>query len=262
MCASPISASDAPADAINRLWQASRIDAVAVQLRLLADLPQLDDTLQAAVIAAVTWHLRARALLALGKREAARAEASTALSAWDNVAAAIATVDPQMVVRAHAFHARLASRHLDAYRDFARKQLLDLARCVRLKSLAILAEIAAGAGDLGAAAEGLDEISKNWRAALPVRLPGLRAVELAAADHFAAIGDAVRAQGLRDRAATISGVMSAYPQDTPDRWPGQPTQEGLLRFAFAAARLPASLEQISSQEITKALATLLKEAGL
>jgi hypothetical protein len=53
---------------------------------------------------------------------------------------------------------------------------------------------------------------------------------------------------MQDRAATITGVMSAYPEDAPETWPPQPSQEGLLRFAFAAARLPASLD--SPREIT------------
>ena len=252
MCASPISASDAPADAISRLWRASRTGKAAEQLRLLADLPREDGSLQCAIIAAVTRHLRSRALLALEKLEAAQAEASAALKAWNDVAAVIAAVDPRMVVRAHAFHARLASRHVDPYRDFARRQLLELAHAARLKSTAVGAEITVAKGDRRAAAAALNEISKAWRAHLPLRLPGLRAIELAAAEHYAAIGDTDHAQQARRGAATISGVMSAYPEDAPEHWLGHPTQEALLRFAFAATRLPESLDQISSQEITKA----------
>jgi hypothetical protein len=252
MCASPISVSDAPADPITRLWRASRCGAAALQLRLLADLPREHGSLHDAIIAAVTWHLRARALLALGNLDAAGAEAAAALSAWDNAADAIAAVDPQFAVRAHAFHARLASRHLDAYRNFARRQLLELARTVRLKSETIPAEIAAMRGKAHFAAEALDRISKNWRAYLPTRLPGLRAVEMTAAHHYAAAGDEVRAQELRARAATISGVMSAYPEDEPESWSSRPNQEGLLRFAFAASRLPGSVEQHDSQWISKA----------
>jgi hypothetical protein len=250
MCASPISASDAPVGPVNRLWQASRIATPAEQLRLLADFPRPDDPLQAAIVAAVTRHLRARALLSLAILDVAQAEASEALAAWDNVGAVIGAVDPQMAVRAHAFHARLASRHLGAYREFARRQLLELARTVRLKSETILAEIALARGDMHLAAEALQRISTAWRADLPMRLPGLRAVELAAAHHYAAIGDATRAQEMRDRAATITGVMSAYSEEAPETWPPQPSQEGLLRFAFAAARLPVSLD--ISQERTQA----------
>lgn len=251
MCASRISASDAPVDAINLLWRVSRMDAPAEQARLLADVTEtMDDPLQAAIIAAVTRHLRARALLSLAILDVAQAEASEALSGWDDVALVIGEVDPQMAVRAHAFHARLASRHLGAYRDFARRQLLELTRAARLKSETILAEIALARSDMRLAAETLQRISAIWRADLPVRLAGLRAVELAAAHHYAAIGDAARAQEMRDRAATIAGVMSAYPEDAPERWPPQPSQEGLLRFAFAASRLPASLD--GSQEITPA----------
>ena len=207
MCASPISASDVPADPINRLWRASRVDGAAEQTQLVADVQRPDDLLEAAIVAAVARHLGARALLSMGKLEAAQAEASETLSAWDNVAAVIAAVDPQMTVRAHAFHARLASRHLDAYRDFARRQLLDLARTARLKSEIIPAEIAATLGDARFAAEALDRISKTWRADLAARLPGLRAVEMTAAGRYAAAGDEVRAQELHARAATISGVI-------------------------------------------------------
>jgi hypothetical protein len=242
MCASPISASDAPVDPIGRLWRASRMAAPSEQLLMLADLPRPSDPLQAAIIPAVARHLRARALLSLAILDGARAEASMGLAAWDGVAAAIGSVDPQMAVRAHAFHARLASRHLDAYRDFARRQLLELAAAARLKSETVLAEIAAASGDTRLAAESLQQVSTMWRADLPVRLPGLRAIELAAACHYAAIGDAPRAQEMRGRAATIAGVMSAYAEDAPDDWPPHPSQEGLLRFAFAAARLPASLD--------------------
>jgi hypothetical protein len=252
MCASPISASDVLADPINRLWRASRVDGAAEQAQLLDDVRRPDDFLEAAIVAAVARHLRARALLSMGKLEAAQAKASETLSAWDNVAAVIAAVDPQMTVRAHAFHARLASRHLDAYRDFARRQLLDLARTARLKSEIIPAEIAATLGDARFAAEALDRISKTWRADLAARLPGLRAVEMTAAKRYAAAGDEMRAQELRDRALTIFGVMSAYPEDAPESWPSQLNQEGLLRFAFAASRLPASFEEYNSQRIIKA----------
>lgn len=252
MCASPISASDAPADPIDLLWRASRVDGAAEQVRLLIDLPRTDDPLQAAVAAAVARHLRGRAFLSLAILDAAQAEASAALTAWADVADAIAAADPQIAMRAHAFHARLASRHLDAYKDFARRQLLELAGAARLKSETILAEIAAARDDVRVAAEALDRISQAWRADLPVRLPGLRAVELAAADRYAASGDDVRAWRLRERVATISGVMSAYPEDAPERWPRQRTQESLLRFAFAAARLPATLDRYLSQEITEA----------
>ena len=250
MCALPISASDAPVHPIDRLWRASRTDGPAEQLRLLANLPLTDAPLQAAIFAAVTQHLRARALLSLTILDVAQAEASEALSAWDNVAVAIGAVDPQMAMCAHAFHARLASRHLNAYRGFARWQLLELARVARLKSETILAEVALARGDTRLAAEALQRISTIWRADLPVRLPGLHAVELAAAHHYAAFSDAAHAQEMRDRAATIAGVMSAYPEDAPESWPLQPSQEGLLRFAFAAARLPASLD--ISRGITQA----------
>jgi len=250
MCASPISASDAPTDPIGRLWRASRMAGPSEQLLMLAELPRASDPLQAAIIPAVARHLRARALLSLAMLDGAQAEASKGLSAWDGVAAAIGSVDPQMAVRAHAFHARLASRHVDAYRDFARRQLLELAAAARLKSESVLAEIAAACGDTRLAAESLRQISTTWRADLPVRLPGLCAIELAAACHYAAIGDAARAQEMRDRAATIAGVMSAYAEDAPEDWPPQPSQEGLLRFAFAAVRLPASLDM--SREIPPA----------
>lgn len=251
MYASPISASDTPADPINLLWRASRTGGAVEQLRLLADLPQRGDSLQAVTVTAVIRHLRARACLDLGELDMAQAEASEALAAWDHVAAVIAAVDPQMVLRAHAFHARLASRHVEAYRDFARRQLLELAHCARLKSETILAAIAASRGNAHAAAVALDRIATTWWADLPVRQPGLRAVELAAAAHYAATGDTARAQAMRDRAAKISGVMRAYPEDAPDSWPSQPAQEGLLRFAFAAARLPLLIEEYGSHETTR-----------
>jgi hypothetical protein len=219
---------------------------------MLIEVPQSGDLLQVAIVVAVMRHLRARALLSLAILDVAQAEASATLSAWNDVTDVIVAIDPQVAMRAHAFHARLASRHLDAYRDFARRQLLELAGATRLKSETILAEIAAAHGDAGLAARSLDRISQAWRAELPVRLPGLRAVELAAAHHYTAAGDDPHAREMEGRAATVAGVMSAYPEDAPESWPRQPAQEGLLRFAFAAARLPATLDGYISREIIKA----------
>src|SRR5262249_38815281 len=156
------------------------------------------------------------------------------LPEWDRLAAEIAATDPKLVSRAHAFHARLASRHQAAYQAFARKQLLDLAGCARLKTEGLLAAIAAKEGDPHAAAVALDSISLAWRADLPARLPGLRAIELAGAGWYAASGDVTRAVQVAARAAAVSGVLSAYPEDAPTHWSKQPSQEDLLRFAFAA----------------------------
>src|SRR5262249_48477975 len=192
MCASPISASDLAEDPIDRLWRISRLPG--------ADHPDpsqnassLADPLERAVTGAVALHLSARAHLARADYVSAREAGSATLPEWDRLAAEIAATDPKLVSRAHAFHARLASRHQAAYQAFARKQLADLAGCARLKTESLLAAIAAKEGDPHAAAVALDGISLAWRADLPARLPGLRAIELAAAGWYAASGDVTRA---------------------------------------------------------------------
>lgn len=239
MCESPISASDRTVAAIDRLWRVSRLETAGEQLRLLDDMAlSADNSLTQAVMLAVGGHLRARALLGLKDFDAAHAAAGVALLAWKLVLAELAAIDPQMVARAHAFHARLANRHQTAYRDFARKQLLDLAHCARLKTQSISAAIKAGQGDFRHAADALNTLALFWRTNLPVRLPGLREMELAAAAWFRDSGNRERAVVLRERARSVSGGFSAYPEDAPEAWPKHPSQEELLRFAFAAARLP------------------------
>jgi hypothetical protein len=247
MCALPISASDRVEDAIDCLWRISRLPG--------PDHPDLSHdvfspvgSLEQAVTSAVAWHLRARAHVARADFISAREAASTALAKWHRLTTEIAEVDAELVFRAHAFHARLASRHQAAYRQFARKQLLDLAGCARLKTESLLAAVAAGEGNPRAAAMTLDCISLEWRAGLPVRLPGLRAIELAAAGWFRVSGDVTWAETAAARAATVSGVLSAYPEDAPERWPKNLNQEQLLRFAFAATRLPEAIELWSAIE--------------
>jgi hypothetical protein len=108
--------------------------------------------------------------------------------------------------------------------------------------------MAVAEGDLRSAAISLDGISRAWRAGLPVRLPGLRAIELAASAWYAAVGDAVRAEKVAARAATISGVLSPYPEDVPARWPEPLGRVDLLRFSFAAARLPEAVDSIAKKD--------------
>src|SRR3546814_10869472 len=67
---------------------------------------------------AVARHLWARSFLARGEHAPARAAGLSSLASWDDVTTEIALADPQMVGRAHAFHAQLASRHSAAYRNF------------------------------------------------------------------------------------------------------------------------------------------------
>jgi hypothetical protein len=238
MCELPILGSDVT-DSIYRLWQISQMNAAADQLHLLNESTRpADNLLTRAVVLAVRQHLRARALLALRKFDAAREAATAAVSAWDQVAAEIAASDPQLVAQGHAFHARLADRNKSAFRNLARKQLTDLVRCARMKTQSIIAAIAAEIGDLGSAAEALDALAQAWRKDLPIRLPGLREIELAASFWYQVAGDVERADAARQRASSITGVLNPYPEDTPESWPSRPTQEQLLRLAFAVARLP------------------------
>lgn len=240
MCGSPISEFDGP-DPIDLLWRISRRPGAEHPGLPQDEFPHAGG-LARAVMQAVARHLWARSLLARGEHAPARAAGLSSIASWDDVTTEIALADPQMVARAHAFHAQLASRHSAAYRNFARGQLLGLARSARLKTESVVAAVAAADGDPHAAAVLLDDISRAWRAGLPVRLPGLRAIEVVAAAWYAASGDDTRAQDLAARAATVSGVLCAYPEDAPARWPDRLSQGNLLRFAFAATRLPDAME--------------------
>jgi hypothetical protein len=244
MCASPMSASDWHEDPVNCLWRISRLPG-AESFDQPQDRPVDQDVLTQDALHAVAWHLCARGHLVREGYYAAREAASASLAAWHKVAREIAETNPRPVSRAHAFHARLASHHQAAYRALARKQLSDLAACARLKTEGLLAAVTAAEGDLHAAGDELDGISLAWRAGLPVRLPGLRAIELAAAAWYSASGDAGRAREAAARAATVTGVFSAYPEDAPADWPKRPSQQELLRFAFAATRLPEAIESWS-----------------
>jgi hypothetical protein len=204
--------------------------------------PAVEGTLEKAVIQAVAHHLRARNFARHEDHAAARKAARAALAAWRRAAAGLAAINPPTVTRAHAHHARLASRQGTAFRELARKQLLELAGCARLKTESVLATITAIEDRPHEAAARLDAISRNWRDDFPVRLPGLRSIELAAADWYRAGGDAVRAQVMAERAATVSGVLSAYPEDRPAQWSQRPGLEELMRFAFAACRLADPVE--------------------
>lgn len=237
MCALPISASDWRDDPINCLWRMSRLPDCE-----LPGSPAVDGTLEKAVVQAVAHHLRARTCARHKDHATARKAARAALAAWRRATAGLEAINPPTVVRAHAHHARLASRQGAAFRELARKQLLELAGCARLKTESVIAAIAAIEERPHEAATQLDAISRSWRSGLPIRLPGLRTIELAAADWYRAGGDVMRARVMAERAATVSGVLSAYPEDRPVEWSKQPGLEELLRFAFAACRLADPVE--------------------
>ncbi|QEX25227.1 hypothetical protein FRZ61_51740 [Hypericibacter adhaerens] len=236
-------------DVVGQLWAASLACSPALRCRLIdaCVVPHIDG-LKGHVLQAVSRHLRALAETDAGLVVAGRSNAEEAVNAWIALERAIATTNPELVPLAHAFHARLASRHQSAYGALARKQRLDLARCARLKTEALHAAALKAAGEGLAAAEALERISNQWRAGLPTRLPGLRAIELTGARWFSGEGREAFAAALLSRAETIAGVHAAYPEDAPVHWPPNPNQDELLRFAFAAARLPAAITAGESGE--------------
>jgi hypothetical protein len=197
--------------------------------------------LDRSVLEAVRLHLLALVALEAGDLPAAQAGLAQALEAWGGVDRAIENITPEMASRAHAFHARLASRHRATYGALARKELVDLAQGAKLKTECIGAAAIAADGDTRRAAETLAEIAGRWRRNVPIRLPGLRPIEMAAARWFEASDRPSRAKPLRGLALTISGRHAAYPEESPEAWPPVLRQEDLLRFAFAACRLPAAI---------------------
>jgi hypothetical protein len=242
MSGSPILESESLDAAVERLWQA-RLPGATAERRRLLDLPNVAaNALDRVVLEAVRLHLRSLIAVEEGDLPEARAGVTKALEAWQGVEQAIADVAPEMAARAHAFHARLASRNHAAYGALARKALSDLAQAAKLKTESIRAAVFAADGDQRSAAMVLGEISARWRRGVPIRLPGLRPIELAAARWFEASGSAILARTVRDLAQTISGRHAAYPDETPETWPPILRQEDLLRFAFAVSRLPSVIE--------------------
>jgi hypothetical protein len=235
-------------EAVGRLWQA-RLPAAPVDRRRLLILPPVPNSteLDGSVLAAVRLHLLSQIGLEEGDLSAARTGVASALAAWSAVERAIESVSPEMASRAHAFHARLASRHQAAYGALARKELVDLAQAAKLKTESIGAAAVAAGGDERSAAEMLAEIAARWRRNVPIRLPGLRPIELTAARWFEACDRRNLAKTLHSLAQTISGRHAAYPEDSPEAWPAVLRQEDLLRFAFAASRLPAAITAETSE---------------
>lgn len=236
---SPISESEID-QAVNRLWQTRLPGASAERRRLLGPQPLPGATeLERSVLEAVRLHLWSLAALEEGDLSEARSGVPKARGLWDSVERSIESVVPEMAARAHAFHARLASRHPAAYAALARKTLSDCAQGARLKTESIGAAVLAADGDQRGAAEALAEIAARWRRGIPIRLPGLRPIELAAARRFDLSDRPSSAKTLRNLARTICGRHAAYPEEAPQAWPPILRQEDLLRFAFAASRLPA-----------------------
>ena len=251
MSASPISGSELN-KAVNRLWQA-RLSAVPVERRRLLAPPELPEAseLDRSVLAAVRLHLLSLVALEEGDLPGAQAGLASALTAWEGVAQAIEGISPEMASRAHPFHARLASHHQAAYSALARKELVDLALAAKLKTESVGAAVAVAEGDTRRAAEMLAEIAARWRRHVPIRLPGLRPIELTAARWFEESDRRTLAKTLRSLAQTISGRHAAYPEDSPEAWPPVLRQEDLLRFAFAAATLPSVIATAEALESGK-----------
>jgi hypothetical protein len=247
MSGSPTLESESLDAAVKRLWQARLPGATAERQRLLGpSMPEATELVRS-VLDAVRLHLWSLVAVEEGDLPEARSGVTQALEAWQSVERAIEGVAPEMAARAHAFHARLASRNHAAYGALARKELFDLAQAAKLKTESIRAAACAADGDPRSAAVMLGEIAARWRRGVPIRLPGLRPIELAAARWFEATGSAILAKTVRDLAQTISGRHAAYPDESPETWPPILRQEDLLRFAFAASRLPSAIENGNEQ---------------
>ena len=249
MSGSPISASEAMAGTIDLLWQASLVRQVDDRRSTLQALPPIHGTdIQTSVVRSVALHLLALVHLDNGVLQAADITAGEAITAWTAVEQAIAAAEPELAARAHAFHARLAHRSGTAYGALARKQLLEYAGAARLKTEALRAAVASTAGDRSVASEALARTSSAWRGALPLRLPGLRQIELAAARWSREAGRTDLARVMNAQAGMLTGVHAAYPEDAPERWPANPRQDQALRFAFAATPLPEAIQAAARQE--------------
>jgi len=251
MSGSPILGSEM-GKAANRLWQA-RLPGASAERRRLLGLPPMPDAteLERSVFEAVRQHLMSLAALEDGELSDARSDVAQALVAWEGVERAIEGVSPEMASHAHAFHARLASHNRAAYGALARKALSDLAQGARLKTESILGAAFAASDEKRGAAQTLEKIAAQWRRDVPIRLPGLRPIELAAARWFEASDRPNSAKTLRNLAQTISGRHAAYPEESPEVWPPILRQENLLRFAFAASRLPAVIAAADEPENRK-----------
>ena len=241
----PISVSDIPKPPIDRLWQISRtpLDAANADelsaLGWLASHTELDAGY--CVAEAVRLHLAVLCAISSGRTGSVGTEAYRAVEMWAFASRRLGQEKAKLTTRSHAFHARLSSRHREAFEAFERERLLQWAEGARLKSQMIVAAIAFRSGKTAWAAEAAREIANRWRAAVPVRLPGLGDIERAAARWSAQTGSAEQSRLLADRAASLTGTLAPYPEDMPQHWPSDPNRESLLRFGFAATVLPEAI---------------------
>lgn len=243
MSGSPISGSDPAKDAVfNRLWTLS-VDIKRgrdVQVELVQVNSNGLSPLEEKVAAAVKAHLMAAAGLIRGFDHTKQTWLALATH-WDEVIAEFRDAPTSLRPRSHAFHMRLASKYAEYYRSFDQNALEHWVQAARFKS-EFLAYIGVHRdGSVGRAVELADNLARQWRATLSVRLPGLYVIERTASAWADANQDADRAASLMERANQGVGRLAPYADDEPTLWRPPRSIENTARFAFAATPLPLTL---------------------
>ena len=241
MSVSHTSASEAPegVDPVDALWQlrGKMRRGMDVRPELAAlDLSSLEG-LALDVASSVRDHCRALSSLAAGDLAKASHHSTSAQAGWLEAVWRIEALRPSLTPLANAFHLRLANRHSDDYHALARRTLKEWAVGSKIKSAFTDAVVAAEVGDFKKAAEIATSGATEWRVGIPVRLPGLRDIEVTAARWADRAGDDSLAKLLLNRAGKLTGRMSPYPEDDEAKWSKPRCHEGVMRFGFATTVL-------------------------
>jgi len=161
------------------------------------------------------------------------------VSAWDEVLDETEKDSATLTPRSHVFHLKLASKYADYYRSFERKALVEWVLGSRFKTESISAFALFASGDPGAASKKIDDISVRWRSRIPIRLPGLKVIEQLGHAWAKLASDVQLANSFEARQQELSGVYAPYQEDDETVWTKPRRAEQIVRFGFAATRLPS-----------------------
>lgn len=189
---------------------------------------------------AVAGHAHLRALDALEDSRTAAAGQSIAAAGtgWEAAGNRLARIAPLAAGGAHSFHARLKSRHAASFEALERQQIMTWLTAARFRTQALAAAIRWQAGEQEPAIAQLSEIATQWRAGLPIRLPGLDWIEKALLAGCRDLGRTTEAEAAATRLAQFSGRMMPFEADQPEQWAAARDAGGIIRFGFATTRLP------------------------
>jgi len=183
-------------------------------------------------LSAVVNHLLSIAAFRDGALLEAESRCHGALRHWGNVLDEIDVCIPKMAKRSHVFHARLASRNREYYRELARNTLRQLALCCRLKSAFIEAMIAAETGIYGEASTMGGQIIAAWNKTNNLHLRDLKRMQDAVTQWSS---NSMARRSVLSPGDNRERVGEDF--ELPD-WEGPWDCEEVLKFGYAAAIVP------------------------